>query len=201
VSSDKLEEVKTEAAGDTPADASVAGTPAGDTTPAAIPAAPLSTASIYPVHAWQYDELVFSDPPANFLAILEEHPPTPLPARNRRPRDQRADHDARTGKKKRKPVTSRAGTATPATPRARTPATAPGTPTAAVAAGTVGIPGEPGSADVPLEYSLEMEKAEYARLTDVRMRIVDQMDRWRERLIAQERDMNRIKEDMKAHAH
>lgn len=31
------------------------------------------------VHAWQYDELVFTDPPKSFLDILMAHPPTPLP--------------------------------------------------------------------------------------------------------------------------
>jgi YEATS domain-containing protein 4 len=43
----------------------------------------------------------------------------------------------------------------------------------------VGIPGELGSADVPLEYSLAMEKGEWNKLDDVRVKIVEQMDRWR----------------------
>jgi YEATS domain-containing protein 4 len=43
----------------------------------------------------------------------------------------------------------------------------------------VGVPGELGSADVPLEYALDMEKAEQVRLTEIRVRIVEQMDRWR----------------------
>ena len=38
-----------------------------------------------PVHAWQYDEFVFSEPFQNFLSILLEHPPTPLPKVKRRP--------------------------------------------------------------------------------------------------------------------
>lgn len=32
-----------------------------------------------PVHAWQYDELVFSDPTATFYDLLISHPETPLP--------------------------------------------------------------------------------------------------------------------------
>ncbi|KAG8936175.1 NuA4 histone H4 acetyltransferase complex and the SWR1 complex subunit [Tulasnella sp. 418] len=32
-----------------------------------------------PINAWQYDEIVFSDPTQNFLNILLAHPPTPLP--------------------------------------------------------------------------------------------------------------------------
>ncbi|KAF5371169.1 hypothetical protein D9758_004153 [Tetrapyrgos nigripes] len=32
-----------------------------------------------PVHSWQYDEIVFSDPYQNFLNLLMAHPPTLLP--------------------------------------------------------------------------------------------------------------------------
>ena len=38
-----------------------------------------------PVHSWQYDEVVFSDPFQSFLNILTAHPPTPLPKAKRRP--------------------------------------------------------------------------------------------------------------------
>lgn len=38
-----------------------------------------------PIHAWQYDEIVFTDPPATFMKILLDHPPTPLPKIKRRP--------------------------------------------------------------------------------------------------------------------
>lgn len=38
-----------------------------------------------PVHSWQYDEVVFNDPYANFLNTLMGHPPTPLPKAKRRP--------------------------------------------------------------------------------------------------------------------
>ncbi|KAG8700872.1 NuA4 histone H4 acetyltransferase complex and the SWR1 complex subunit [Ceratobasidium sp. 394] len=38
-----------------------------------------------PIHAWQYDEIVFTDPPTAFMKILLEHPPTPLPKIKRRP--------------------------------------------------------------------------------------------------------------------
>ncbi|CAG8648317.1 12467_t:CDS:2 [Acaulospora colombiana] len=32
-----------------------------------------------PIQCWQYDEIVFNDPYENFLNILTNHPPTPLP--------------------------------------------------------------------------------------------------------------------------
>ncbi|TFK71993.1 yeats family protein [Pluteus cervinus] len=38
-----------------------------------------------PVHSWQYDEVVFSDPTQAFLNTLMAHPPTPLPKVKRRP--------------------------------------------------------------------------------------------------------------------
>lgn len=38
-----------------------------------------------PVHSWQYDEIVFNDPYQNFLNILTEHPPRPLPKTKRKP--------------------------------------------------------------------------------------------------------------------
>ena len=44
-----------------------------------------AAAKLGPVHSWQYDEIVFSDPFANFLNILLAHPPTPLPKHKRRP--------------------------------------------------------------------------------------------------------------------
>ncbi|KAH7912966.1 yeats family protein [Hygrophoropsis aurantiaca] len=38
-----------------------------------------------PVHSWQYDEIVFSDPFQSFLTILTDHPPTSLPKAKRKP--------------------------------------------------------------------------------------------------------------------
>ncbi|KAF8343685.1 yeats family protein [Amanita rubescens] len=38
-----------------------------------------------PVHSWQYDEIVFSDPYQNFLNLLTQHPPTPLPKAKTKP--------------------------------------------------------------------------------------------------------------------
>ncbi|KAL7418471.1 NuA4 histone H4 acetyltransferase complex and the SWR1 complex subunit [Cryptotrichosporon argae] len=161
---------------------------------------PVSIAASLPVHAWQYDELVFSDPPSNFLELLNEHPATPLPPRNRRARDQREEHELKTGKKRKgaggagrgRTSVSRAPTemepptpATPATPTAPAPTVPP-----------PGILGEPGSADVPLEYSVEMEKGEWNRLNDVRISIVEQMDRWRERLIIKEKELAKLKEEL-----
>lgn len=161
----------------------VSETPAEDAPQAPIAAAPLvpTVASTYPVHAWQYDEVVFSDPPANFMSILEDHPPTALPPRPRRARDQREEYELKTGKKKARPSSglargsvSRAGTeaAEGVNTRAGTPAT-PQTPA------FVGVPGELGSADVPLEFSADMEKGEANKLTEVRIHIVKEMDRWR----------------------
>ena len=61
--------------------------------PAAVPADPVAAAAALavtppsrdPIHAWQYDEIVFTDPPATFMKILLENPPTPLPKTKRRP--------------------------------------------------------------------------------------------------------------------
>jgi YEATS domain-containing protein 4 len=144
------------------------------TTPApAAPAAPVSIATKLPVHAWQYDEIVFSDPPLAFLNILNEHPPTPLPPKNRRPRDQREQVESTTKKKKgrvseiRRSV-SRAGTGELGAEGAE-----------GEKEGVVGIVGEPGSADVPLEFSLEMQKAEWNKLQEARRHIIEEMDSWR----------------------
>ena len=42
-------------------------------------------AQLGPVHSWQYDEIVFTDPFQQFLNTLTAHPPTPLPKARRRP--------------------------------------------------------------------------------------------------------------------
>ncbi|BEI86904.1 hypothetical protein CcaverHIS002_0702500 [Cutaneotrichosporon cavernicola] len=189
--------------------ATEAATPAEATTGAATPVEPViinpyaTSVGTYPVHAWQYDEMVFSDPPANFLTLLEQNPPTPLPSRPRRPRDQRDEHELKTGKKRTKLSgartgnTSRAGTEAPEgmTTRAGTPASvatpAPGQPP------IIGVSGELGSADVPFEFSTDMEKGEFNRLTETRVKIVREMDRWREKLIAQEKELVKLKEELK----
>ncbi|GAA6013601.1 hypothetical protein JCM11491_002721 [Sporobolomyces phaffii] len=38
-----------------------------------------------PVHAWQYEEIIFNEPTESFYATLLSNPPTPLPASNRFP--------------------------------------------------------------------------------------------------------------------
>jgi YEATS domain-containing protein 4 len=151
-------DVKMEVTTPHPAEGDAAGTPA--------PAQPVSIASKLPVHAWQYDELVFSDPPLAFLNILNANPPTPLPAKNRRPRDQR---EQVTGNKKKKGRVSEVM-------RSVTAEEAEGD---VIVAAAVGVMGEAGSADVPLEFSAEMEKGEWSKLQDARKKIVDEMDRWR----------------------
>lgn len=136
--------------------------------------APLSLAAKLPIHAWQYDEIVFSDPPRQFLDILNAHPPTPLPAKSRRPRDQREDYEAR--KKGKSAARGASVTASARASRAGTvDSGAAGTP----APVQIGIPGEPGSADVPLEFTQEMLKGEHNAMLDARVKIVEQMDRWR----------------------
>jgi len=37
-----------------------------------------------PINSWQYDEIVFSEPPSAFYNILKENPPTPLPKLKKR---------------------------------------------------------------------------------------------------------------------
>ena len=146
---------------------------------AAMPAPPLlSIANKLPVHAWQYDELVFSDPPLAFYSILCDHPPTPLPGKNRRARDQREEH----AKKKKGRVSTITGQAsrggTPSIEAASSVPPATAVPAAGMSVG-VGIPGEPGSADVPLEFTAEMEKGEWNRLHEAKKKIIEEMDRWR----------------------
>ena len=46
---------------------------------------PEVAAKLGPVHAWQYDEIVFNDPFQSFLQTLTNHPPTSLPKTKRRP--------------------------------------------------------------------------------------------------------------------
>ncbi|KAI0032946.1 yeats family protein [Vararia minispora EC-137] len=46
---------------------------------------PDEAAKAGPVHSWQYDEVVFTDPYQNFLNTLTLHPPTSLPRTRRKP--------------------------------------------------------------------------------------------------------------------
>ncbi|KAF8450251.1 yeats family protein [Boletus edulis BED1] len=46
---------------------------------------PENAAKLGPVHSWQYDELVFTDPFQSFLTLLTAHPPTSLPRGTKRP--------------------------------------------------------------------------------------------------------------------
>lgn len=171
-------EVKTETAASTPAntDSILAVRSIPDAPMAEVLAAqhPLSIATKMPVHSWQYDELVFSDPPSAFLDILNEHPATPLPAKLRRPRDQREQEEG--PKKKQKGRVSTSGVGSRAQTQEPTGAPGPGT---AAAGPLVGIHGEAGSADVPLEFAKEMEIGETNRLTDVKIEIIEQMDKLR----------------------
>ncbi len=40
-----------------------------------------------PIHSWQYEEVVFSEPTEAFYTTLLEHQPTGLPKMNRHPRE------------------------------------------------------------------------------------------------------------------
>lgn len=174
--------------------------------PTLVPVIPLSIATRYPVHAWQYDEIVLSDPFQSLLTIMNAHTPTPLPARIRKVRDQREDWE---GEKRRKKGGSAAATAAAKGSSSRTRAAGAGTgadesdksldPTSILAISEkdrLGIPGEPGSADVPLEYTAEMEKAEWNRLNDARIRIIEEMDRWREKLIEREKEVEILRKEV-----
>ncbi|KIK96403.1 hypothetical protein PAXRUDRAFT_825968 [Paxillus rubicundulus Ve08.2h10] len=46
---------------------------------------PETAAKLGPVHSWQYDEIVFTDPFQSFLSLLTAHPPTPLAKTSRKP--------------------------------------------------------------------------------------------------------------------
>lgn len=135
--------------------------------------APISVSAKLPVHAWQYDELIFADPPLAFYNILNEHPPTPLPARNRRARDQREEHTVKKKKGRMSTIASSVPNSRQGTP------VGDGSIPPAGSVPPVGIPGEPGSADVPLEFSAEMEKAEWNKLHGAKRQIIEEMDRWR----------------------
>ncbi|KAL7409693.1 yeats family-domain-containing protein [Mrakia frigida] len=50
----------------------------------APPPAPPPPPPTGPVFSYQYDEIVFTNPPANFLNVLQAHPPTPLPVQARK---------------------------------------------------------------------------------------------------------------------
>ena len=142
------------------------------------PSQPISIAVKYPVYAWKYDEIVFSDPPSAFLSILNAYPPTPLPSKNRRSRDQREVHEERTGKRskgRKGTSTSRQGTTEPQSVDAPSTGEIPSAGNEVV----IGIPGERASADMPLEFTQEMEKGEWGRLNDARLKIVAEMDKWR----------------------
>ncbi|WVN86451.1 uncharacterized protein L203_101615 [Cryptococcus depauperatus CBS 7841] len=150
----------------------------------------ISVAASLPVHAWQYDEIVFSDPPRQFFDILNANPPTPLPPKNRRPKDQREEYR---NKKKGKGASKVNGIGS--TARSSRAGTMEGgaveTPMSQVE-----MPGEQGSADVHLEFTQEMIKTEYNTMMNARMKIVDQMDKWRERLIALEKELEKAKEEV-----
>ncbi|WVQ74201.1 hypothetical protein IAR50_003795 [Cryptococcus sp. DSM 104548] len=187
-------------------------TPAPETAPS-TPASTLQPAPFRaPVHSWQYDEIVFHDPPRVFLDILNAHPPTPLPPKNRRAfLTQRQEAE---GKKKKlnnglagrsAPASvagsvagrSRAGTAESGAGVLGTPAPELGQPIPNIL-GVVG--NEMGTMDVPLEFSQEMAKGENNLMVEARIKIVDQMDQWRERLIALEKELAAAKEDVKSTA-
>jgi YEATS domain-containing protein 4 len=53
---------------------------------AVIPEAPQGPQPIIsPIHSWQYEEVVFSEPTETFYSLLLSRPPTPLPLTNRNP--------------------------------------------------------------------------------------------------------------------
>ncbi|KAG9317706.1 yeats family-domain-containing protein [Chiua virens] len=53
-------------------------------TPSVIPS-PENAAKLGPVHSWQYDEIVFTDPFQSFLTLLTAHPPTALSKGTKKP--------------------------------------------------------------------------------------------------------------------
>lgn len=61
------------------------------TVPSATSPPPLQPPSppepiLSPIHSWQYEELVFSEPTETFYSLLLSKTPTPLPKSNRHPR-------------------------------------------------------------------------------------------------------------------
>ncbi|PPQ67572.1 hypothetical protein CVT25_012066 [Psilocybe cyanescens] len=105
-----------------------------------------------PVHSWQYDEVVFNDPYQNFLNILLQHPPTPLP------------------KVKRKPIPFHLAN--------------PGS----LEASKGGVP----------EFNALMEKEESERLEEARKAVIAEQDRWREKLIEKEKELEKLQKEVDA---
>ncbi|KAF4619139.1 hypothetical protein D9613_004930 [Agrocybe pediades] len=107
-----------------------------------------------PVHSWQYDEVVFNDPYHNFLNLMNEHPPTPLP------------------KTKKKPIPFHLAN--------------PGS----LEASKGGVP----------EFNTLMIKEECDRLEDARKSIIAEQDRWRQKLIEKEKELERLQKEVDAGA-
>nr|VWO96102.1 N/A [Ganoderma boninense] len=105
-----------------------------------------------PVHSWQYDEIVFSDPFQSFLNILTAHPPTMLPKVKRRPVPFHTAH--------------------------------PGS----LEASKGGTP----------EFQQEMEKEEAERIEKALKQIVEDTHKWRNKLIEQENESNKLKKELEA---
>lgn len=62
----------------------IAGDPSNTANPTSGNPVPEIYVNPLPVQAWQYDELVFSDPTATFYDLLISHPETPLPEKSLR---------------------------------------------------------------------------------------------------------------------
>lgn len=72
--------------------------PTTSTSASGDPDAPTTPSpALEPVHSWQYDEIVFTDPPKQFLDILLANPPTPLPKTKKRPNPPNPAHIASLG--------------------------------------------------------------------------------------------------------
>ncbi|GAA5831737.1 hypothetical protein JCM11251_003861 [Rhodosporidiobolus azoricus] len=68
----------------TPAPPENGADPDASAPPAPVPQYPPPVLS--PVHSWQYEEIVFTEPTETFYGMLLENKPTPLPRTNRHPR-------------------------------------------------------------------------------------------------------------------
>jgi YEATS domain-containing protein 4 len=177
----------------------------GQETKPALPAESSIQSLSLPVHSWQYDELVFYDPLPSFYNLMINHPATPLPVKSKRPRSQRAMFEEDGVKKAKVVVKVKADAETPVALSALTPVDAAGSvPPATATASNAGagdddqtpieeqevvvdvVPtqtvagvGELSSADIPMEFTQSMEKEEAKRLDEVRIAMIEQMDRWR----------------------
>ena len=120
-----------------------------------------------PVHSWQYDQLVFTDPTPTLYALLLAHPETPLPERSLRASQRQ--------------IIERSAADLGSEPHGD---------------GELDLSTtlDQGSTGVPIEFTRQLERGEGENLERVRRHLVEQTDEWRARLIDLEQEAMQLRE-------